>query len=206
MKIFGLTGNIASGKTTIAKILRQKKIPIFEADRQVDLLKKQRDIFYSYMANKGFAGNLGFLPSTAELREIILKNPDILIELEKLLHPLVHQQEKQFIATARRYRKKLVFFDIPLLFEVKDYRNFFDAIFLVHVCSFVQRQRALKRKNMTARWFDFISQKQLAVAFKIKQSHVAINTGSSMRHSRERFLQTLKSINNQPKTRLKYPR
>ena len=58
MKIFGLTGNIASGKTTIAKILRQKKIPIFEADRQVDLLKKQRDIFYSYMANKGFAGNL----------------------------------------------------------------------------------------------------------------------------------------------------
>ena len=205
MKIFGLTGNMATGKTTLAKILQQKKIPVFEADKQVKFLQSQSQAIRTLLAKKGLVADAEKPISSKQMRELILQSPHLLKELEAIYHPAVHILETKFIRQAHRQRRKVIFLDIPLLFEVADYQGRFDAIFLSYVPPSIQKQRAFKRKNMTAEWFSFIDSQQLPSRWKMKHSQAVITTGLTLRSSRWQFLSKLKALLSQKSSYQKYP-
>lgn len=205
MKIFGLTGNMATGKTTLAKILQQKKIPVFEADKQVKFLQSQSQAIRTFLAEKGLVADAEKPIPSKQMRELILKSPHLLKELEAIYHPAVHVLETKFIRQAHRQRRKVIFLDIPLLFEVADYQGRFDAVFLSYVPPSIQKQRAFKRKNMTAEWFSFIDSRQLPPKWKMKYSQAVITTGLTLRDSRRQFLSKLKAFLSHKPSDQKHP-
>jgi dephospho-CoA kinase len=118
MKIIGITGSSASGKTTLAKKLSSKKKPVWDADKAAhraledkNILKKLEQIF-SGIKNKTH------LELRLELAEKIFSKPALRKKLEKILHPHIKKDAENFIRKQRQKRFiKNVILDIPLLFE-----------------------------------------------------------------------------------------
>jgi len=144
-----ITGRIASGKTTVSEIIRELGFSVFESDKEVNKLfrvkstkKKIKDLFFKKIdnliekdgsINKGLLGDYVFL------------NKDELKNLEDLIHPLLNKEKKKFIDSNKK--KKILFFDIPLLFEKKLFSHYNFIIYL-HVKKKIQEERVLKRKKM----------------------------------------------------------
>jgi len=124
MKI-GITGSLASGKTTVTKLIAKEKFPIFNADLIVKNLYKNKSFVrklskkFKIKVKKNFKKVISKMIAN---KEIELKN------LEKIIHPIVR---KNMVSFANQNKKrKNVLFEIPLLIESK-LENFFDLVILV---------------------------------------------------------------------------
>ena len=117
MKIIGLTGGIGMGKSTASATFRRHRVPIFDADQAVHELQA--------VGGRAVRPIEAAFPGTTQsgavdreaLRRAVLGNPAALKVLERIVHPLVRDAEKRFLASARRAGKSLVVLDIPLLLE-----------------------------------------------------------------------------------------
>ena len=121
----GITGSIASGKTTASKIISGKKWPLFSADEVVQKLYKKKSFKVLICKKIGIKSYAHF---KKKIRENILNNKRNLILLEKIIHPLVR---KEMFAFLKKYKqKKLLIFEIPLLVENKLIKYFDKVIFI----------------------------------------------------------------------------
>ena len=87
----GITGSLASGKTTASKILSSKRGPIFSADKAVKELYKNKR-FKSLVSKKFKIKNNSQLKKS--LKKLILKNKNNINKLERIIHPLVRKKMK----------------------------------------------------------------------------------------------------------------
>ena len=168
MKI-GITGSIASGKTTASKILACKKDPLFSADSVVKNFYKndnfKRLIIKEFNINK--KSNL-----KNSLKEKILKDKKNIKKLEKLIHPMVRKEMKKFSNLHKR--KKKIFFEIPLLIENK-LMKYFDVIIFIKAKRKVRLKR-FETKGGDKKLFIMLNGKQLSDKKKAKFSdHVVVN-------------------------------
>ena len=152
-----ITGKIASGKSTVSEIIKKLGFSVFESDKEVNKLfrdkstkKKIKDLFFEKIdnliekdgsINKGLLGDYVFL------------NKDELKNLEDLIHPLLNKEKQKFIGSNKK--KKILFFDIPLLFEKKLFSHY-NFIIYVYVQKKIQEERVLKRKKMNKNKFEKI--------------------------------------------------
>ena len=152
-----ITGKIASGKSTISEIIKKLGFSVFESDKEVNKLFREqavktkiKDLFFDKVDNlikKGGSINKTLLGDYVFLKEEELKN------LENLIHPLLNKKKQKFIDLNKK--KKILFFDIPLLFEKKLF-NEYNFIIYLHVKKKIQEERALKRKKMNKDKFEKI--------------------------------------------------
>ena len=119
----GITGSLASGKTTASKILSSSRGPLFSADKAVKDLYKNKH-FKSLVSRKFRIKNNSQLKKS--LKKIVLKNKVNIKKLEKIIHPLVRKKMKSF--TLKNKNKKYLFYEIPLLVESK-LNNFLSPLF-----------------------------------------------------------------------------
>jgi dephospho-CoA kinase len=193
MKIIGLTGGIGMGKSTAAANFRRGGIPVFDADASVHKLQAR--------GGRGVAPIEAAFPGTtrngavdrAALREAVLGKPEALRKLEHILHPLVRQDERAFIARARRAGTRAVVLDIPLLFET-GWDHGVDKIVVVSAPRAVQMQRVRQRRNMSLADIAAIIARQMPDAEKRRRADVVIRTGLSRHHALRalrRFVRTL---------------
>ena len=169
MKKIGITGSLASGKTTASKILSFKKGPLFSADKIVKKLYKNKN-FKKVLIRKLKIKNNSNLKKV--LRKKILSDRSYLIKLEKIIHPLVRLQMKNFLK--RNKRKKFVFFEIPLLIESKLTKKF-DIIIYIRTKKSL-RLRRFQSKGGSRRLFDVLDKKQMSDQKKMKFcDHVVVN-------------------------------
>ena len=169
MKKIGITGSLASGKTTASKILSFKKGPLFSADKIVKKLYKNKN-FKKVLIRKLKIKDNSNLKKI--LRKKILSDKSYLIKLEKIIHPLVRVQMKNFLK--RNKRKKFVFFEIPLLIESKLTKKF-DIIIYIRTKKSL-RLRRFKSKGGSKRLFDVLDKKQMSDQKKMKFcDHVVVN-------------------------------
>ena len=103
MKKIGITGSLASGKTTASKIISAKKGPLFNADYVVKKIYAKKS-FKQLISKKFNLSNNSNLKKN--LKRKILENKKNLIILEKLIHPKVRKEMKKFIK--KNKRKKLI--------------------------------------------------------------------------------------------------
>ena len=160
MKKIGITGSLASGKTTASKILSKRKGPLFSADDVVRQLYKKKS-FKKLILHKFNISNKSKIKTS--LREKILNNKKNLSKLENIIHPLVRKEMRGFIA---KNRKKLMFFEIPLLIESKLMKNFDKIIFIKAKKSI--RLKRFKKNGGSEKLFKILDKKQLKDAKKIK--------------------------------------
>ena len=169
MKKIGITGSIASGKTTASQILSAKRGPLFSAD---DIIKKiyKNDQFKKLVRKKFDIKNI--LKFKNSLRKKILQNSQNIKKLEKLTHPLVRKEMKKFSIINKN--RKIVFYEIPLLIESKLMKNF-DVIIFIKAKKKIRLKR-FKKKGGKKNLFDILDKKQMRDVKKIKYcDHVVVN-------------------------------
>tara|TARA_B100000686_G_scaffold351311_1_gene449739 strand:- start:26805 stop:27404 length:600 start_codon:yes stop_codon:yes gene_type:complete len=187
MIIIGLTGSIGMGKSTAAKLFSDLGVPIFDADNAVHkmlgvggiLVKKVGDAFPSSVQLKN---NKRFIDRNI-LGNLIFKDKKKKNILEKIIHPEVGRSRKKWKEFAQREGFQAVCYDIPLLFETKGHKSC-NYIVVVSAPFYIQKQRVLKRLNMTEKKFYNILNNQLSDYEKRKKADFVINTGNGHRFSR----------------------
>ncbi len=165
------------GKTTVSNMLRFLKIPVFDSDQQVrKILEKDHDVIGKI--SKVWPSTVLLYKKQKKINKILLgnlvfKSKKERKKLEKLIHPIVKRERKNFLENSKSFA--LVGLDIPLLYETGMEKNC-DYIFLVNTSKRIQRRRVLKRPNMTEVKFELINKSQWTIERKIKKKPFVIST------------------------------
>lgn len=188
--LLGLTGGLATGKSTLATLLReQEDWAFFDADAYVhELLATDRLVADAIRVGFGLKG-----PPVERraLREIVFRDPEARRRLEAILHPLVRARWQALAADCRADGRRLLA-DIPLLFETGA-AGFFDAIVVVAASPGVQRAR-LEARGLESGVVDGMLASQWPIGQKVEAAdHVVWNDGSlaALRQQASLLLETL---------------
>ena len=189
--VVGLTGGIGMGKSTVAKMLYDLKIPVFEADRYVHRLLNAHGMAVTPVAKafpSSFDRTRKAINRTA-LGSAIFGSTAKRKKLESILHPLVRAAEHRFMIKHIRACTPLVILDIPLLFE-SGADAFCDAVMVVSAPANVRRARVMVRANMTEAKFQAIVAAQMKDSVRRKRADYVLDTGKS-RAATKRDLQAI---------------
>ena len=164
----GITGSIASGKTTASQILSYKRGPLFSADAVVNRLYKK--FILQKLLKRKFNIKQHNLKKT--LKEIILQEYKQVKILEKIIHPFVRKEMKKF--SINNQRKKTVFYEIPLLIE-SNLMKYFDIIIFIKAKKKIRLNRFLD-KGGEKKMFNLLNKRQFSDIKKAKFSdHIVVN-------------------------------
>ncbi len=178
MKVIGLTGSIGMGKSLTASLLRRLGLPVHDSDKVVhDLLSPRGAAFKVVARTFPEAWNKKtFTIDRKKLGEIIFNDVSKKRLLESLLHPYVWKSQRQFILRCRRMGVDKAILDIPLLYETGAEKRC-STVICVTAPYLIQRQRVLRRPNMTEEKFFAILAAQVPDAEKRRRADVVIPTG-----------------------------
>jgi len=142
-----LTGNIASGKSTVERILREKGFKVLDTDAVAHELLQLENVKEALM--KAFLGYLivesGEI-SRQKLGAIVFENEFLRKKLESILHPLIKDEIERFFG--ENNSEKTVFVSVPLIFEAK-FENIFDKIILIYSDDKIRLERLIKRNKLS---------------------------------------------------------
>ena len=177
MIIIGITGSIGTGKTTVSKMFKMLKIPIFDSDKKVKEILN-RNQFVLEKISKIWPEAISSNQIQRKIDKVVLsnkifKNKKERKKLENIIHPLVENERKIFLHNSKNFG--IVGLDIPLLFET-GIDKMCDYVFLMNTTKEIQRKRVLKRPNMTNEKFELINNAQWSFEKKIKDKPIIINT------------------------------
>ena len=172
-----LTGSIGMGKSTVAKMFERAGIPVFDADAEVRALQGPGGALVGKIGER-FPGTVhdGVLDRDM-LRQVVLEDPDLLADLEAIVHPAVRDAREAFIDS--HSDAPALMFEIPLLFETGGDKGF-DKVVVVSAPAEVQRARVLERPGMTQDRLDSILSRQLPDAEKRLRADFVIDTGADL--------------------------
>ena len=176
MQILGLTGSIAMGKSTVAKMLQSMNLPVHDADKCVHELFKQSGKAVPMIKTLFPDAIVSGAVDRGVLAQLTLGDPKKLSSLEALVHPLVAESRNNFLKHHRRLHSRVVVLDVPLLFETGG-GNYCSSILVVTAPKFLQERRALSRPGMTPGKLDAILRRQLPDVEKRKRATVVVPTG-----------------------------
>ena len=162
-KIIGITGSIGMGKSTISSMLLKIGIPVFDSDAEVGAVLNNNikiiNQIYKRWPRAIVLNKDKKIVNKKILGDIIFKTAKDKLFLESLIHPIVQKQIDLFIKINKN--KELIALDIPLLFETKKYK-ICDYVLLADASDSIQRNRVLKRRNMTEQKFQLIKKNQFS--------------------------------------------
>jgi dephospho-CoA kinase len=192
MKIIGLTGGIGMGKSTAAAAFRRARIPVFDADASVHRLQARggRALRAIEAAFPGTTGEAGV--DRPALRRAVLGNPEALARLEAILHPMVRQDERAFVARARRAGSRAVVLDIPLFFETGGRKV--DRVVVVSAPRAVQMHRVRLRRKMSDADIAAVLARQMPDAEKRRRADLVVRTGLSRFHALRSLRRLIKEL------------
>lgn len=174
----GLTGSIATGKSTVLKAFADLGVPVLSADDVVAELYAGAAVGPVEQAFAGVTRD-GTIDRSL-LSKHLAQDPSGFKRLEAIVHPLVRARITQFLDEAQDAGHALAVVEVPLLFETgHDYG--FDAIGVTWVDEPIQRQRALARPGMSVEKLDTILARQMPQADKKARATYLFDTGLPIR-------------------------
>ncbi len=149
MLLVGLTGNIGSGKSTVAQLLSERGATIIDADVLARRAVEHGTDAYSAIVERWGTSILAAdgLIDRAALRRIVFSDPQELEQLNAIVHPEVERLRAALVEAARRRGDRLVVCDIPLLFE-RRMTDDFDRIVLVDAPRPVRLERLVRERGL----------------------------------------------------------
>jgi dephospho-CoA kinase len=180
MILIGLTGNIGSGKSTVAQMLSERGATIIDADvlarRAVELGTPGYDKIVARWGADVVAPD-GHLDRAA-LRRIVFADHQQLDELNAIVHPEVERLRARLVDQARRRGDRIVVCDIPLLFE-RHMTDRFDRIILVDAHRAVRLDRLVKdRELQETEAMDMIAAQMPAELKRARADFIIENDGT----------------------------
>ncbi len=193
MIILGLTGGMGMGKSTAAAAFRRAHIPVFDADAAVHQLQARGGRAVRAIES-AFPGTVrDGAVDRAALREAVLGKPDALARLEHILHPMVEEEERAFVARARRRGERVVVLDIPLLFETGGDRRV-DRVIVVSAPRAVQMHRIRARRRMSNADIAAVIARQMSDREKRRRADIVIQTGLSRHKSLQALSRVIRGV------------
>lgn len=187
----GLTGSIATGKSTTARLFAQQGLPVHDADAAV----------HAIYSAEGVTPVGTLVPSAivdgavdrAALKAALAADPDLLAKLEAIVHPLVQAREAAAAKDAEAAGHDVMVFDIPLLFETGAEARM-DKVIVVHCLPETQRQRLMARPGMTQETADMLMARQMQQAEKRAKADFEISTDYGIGAARDQVQAILSEI------------
>ena len=179
------------GKTTISSMFRDLGVQIWCADNEVNELYKINGAATKIFSNKFPSVVTKTGVSKKKLRNLIHRDNAILKEVERIVHPLLEHSKVDFLRSNED--SPLIVFDIPLLFEKQQEKNF-DAVLVVTASELTQKKRVLSRKNIKEKDFQLIKRHQMNEQEKIKRADFLINTDKSLQETKQDVLEIYQKI------------
>ena len=190
--VIGLTGGIASGKSTVAAMLRDFHIPIIDADiiaREVVEPGKE--------AYKGIIDAFGqeILQTNGEidrqkLGSIVFHNEEKRLLLNRIVHPAIRMEMNRQKDMYIEQGEKAIVLDIPLLFESK-LTSLVHKVLLVYVDEEVQLHRLMQRNHLTAEEARARIVSQMPLRKKITLADEVINNNGTIEHTKTQLVSIL---------------
>jgi dephospho-CoA kinase len=198
MIVLGLTGSIAMGKSTTARFFAEAGVPVHDADAVVHRLYEGEAVPIIEAAFPGTTAD-GKV-DRVKLGSRVMNDLPALQQLEAMIHPLVHEAERRFLAEAEARGVPVVVLDIPLLFETGG-ESRVDAVVVVTAPPDVQRARALERPGMTERRLEIMLSRQLPDSEKRRRADFLVDTSRGMDDARAQVHAILQRVATVPKRR-----
>ncbi|HRP07338.1 MAG TPA: dephospho-CoA kinase [Gemmatimonadales bacterium] len=180
-RVIALTGNIASGKSTVARLFEQWGALLFDADATVHRLQQPGEPVLAAMAQRfgpEILDDRGQLDRAA-MRRMMLADPTVRRDLEAIVHPAVAERRRALIDAAGRRGDPVVVADIPLLFESDDPGEY-DAVVLVDAPEPLRRERLVQIRGIDPGEADRMIAAQLPTAMKRLAADVVIDNDSTL--------------------------
>ena len=195
-KIIAITGGIGAGKSTFSNVIKKKGFRLLDSDEVVSAIyKKPSKEFLDHLNNI----NLGESIKNGKINKkyiskVIFSNKSIKKKLEKYIFNKTKESRKKFIENEKAKKTKIVFFDIPLLFENNLSKNFNQIITIIS--SRKNRFKRLKKsKKMTKTLFNKILESQTTDLVRIKKSDIIIYNNKTKKDYLKKIENTLNKIN-----------
>ena len=177
-----ITGNIASGKTQVEKIISQH-FPVYDTDKMCHKLLDEITDFYNFDVFTN--GNI----DRKKLGKLVFENPDLRKKLEDIIHPKI----KQEILNLFKSDKKIIFISIPLLFEA-GFESMFDKIIFVESNEEIRLSRLMSRNGLSKQEAILRIKSQNPQEQKIKKSDYIIHNNSSMENLNQQVLILIREL------------
>ena len=194
--LLGLTGNIASGKSTVASIFKKNGMPNVNADSiSREIVKpgeKAWELIFEYFGQDILLPDKNI--DRKKLGDIIFRNSTKRKKLEEITHPFIIERT---MAKAKILEEnfKYVLVEVPLLFETK-MESFFDLIVLVYADKQTQVERLMLREGLSEKEALFRINSQIDVEVKKERADVIINNNQSLEKTEEQVLRLIKDLKN----------
>jgi len=170
---YGITGNIASGKSTVENIIKMRGYSVLDTDvvaheflncDEVKELFKNYDVF-----------NDGKISRT-KLGQLVFSEKELLKELERIIHPKVKEKITEFFND--HSFENVVFVSVPQLFET-NMEKMFDKIIFVYADDSIRENRLIKRNNYTKEYAQKRMSAQISQEQKISKADIVIYNNSN---------------------------
>lgn len=193
-KIIGLTGGIASGKSTVTAYLRQKGYQVVDADQLVHTLQAKGGLLYQALILAFGTGILGLDQELdrPKFAQLIFNDAAARKKSADLQDRIIRQElikERDRLAQ----EEDIFFMDLPLLFEL-DYSDWFDEIWLILLDEDQQLQRLMARNGYTLEEAQKRIAAQLPLAKKIRLADQLIDNNGSLEETYAQLDQQLERL------------
>lgn len=174
---YAITGNIASGKSEVEKILSEMGYKIFDTDKAGhNLLNENSQKIIEQFRNFDICDENGKI-SRKKLGKVVFYDEKLKKILENILHPQIRTKISEFYEQNKNEEK--VFVSIPLLFE-SGMTDLFDKIIFIYTNDRIRLERLILRDNYNEEYAKIRMNSQISQDEKVKKSDIVIYNNSSL--------------------------
>jgi dephospho-CoA kinase len=195
VKLVGLTGGIASGKSTVAAILHRLGASIINADEIArEVVQPKEDAWKEIIATFG----LDILREDEtldrkKLRKIVFENPEARKKLETIIHPRVRALAEKRISELAAAGSSIIVYEVPLLFE-NQIHLWLRPVILVACDIETQKKRLLERDHLTAIEAQKHLDAQMSLGEKRKLADYVIENDGTLEQLEQQVREVLQKI------------
>ena len=195
-KVIGVTGGIASGKSTISTMIKELGFTVVDADLAARAVVEPGEPAYNEVVatfGKEILHEDGFI-NRGLLGKIIFHDQEKRLQLNAIVHPAIRTYTQRQKEEAFARGENVVFMDVPLLFEGK-LTNTVDVSLLVYVDAEIQLQRLMERNGLSEEEALARIHSQMPLAEKRALADEIINNNGTIEESRLQLMKILQKWN-----------
>lgn len=193
-QVIGLTGGIASGKSTVSAYLRELGLAVIDADALVHDLQRKGGPLYQVLVDwlgQDILQEDGQLDRKA-LGALLFGSKEMLEKSAELQNPIIRRELK--VALEEKLAEQdLVFLDIPLLYE-QGYEDWCDQVWVVYVDQTTQIKRLMGRNSLTTEEAQLRISRQLSLEDKRIRADLVLDNRGSLENLKEQVQKGLQGL------------
>ncbi|OFI50496.1 dephospho-CoA kinase [Floricoccus tropicus] len=197
-KVIGITGGIATGKSTVSNFLKENGYQLIDADEMVhELQEPEQSLYNAIKENFGPAFfNDDKSINRQKLSDFVFSNPENLAKLSEIQNRVINEELENRRNQAVAFDQKnnggngIIFMDIPLLFEGNF--TYFDEVWLVYVPFEIQLKRLMARNDLSDEQARSRIESQMSIEEKKLLTDKIIDNSASIENTKEQIKKLLK--------------